>query len=76
MRFTILFALITSFLSTFSFSQTKESSPETKIVNGEKFVVVKKIETDKSKIKMLSPVNTKKVILNEEKSAIIDPKNK
>jgi hypothetical protein len=76
MRYTLLLTLFSSLLASFSFSQTKESSPETKVVNGKKFVVVNKIETDKSKLKMLSPDNSKKIIVNEKKTAIIDPKNK
>jgi hypothetical protein len=76
MRFTLLLTLLLSFSSTFSFSQSREKTPETRIVNGKKHAVVKNVETDKSKIKMLSPDNSKKVIVGGKKTVIIEPKKK
>jgi hypothetical protein len=73
MRFIVLFSLI--FLTSFSFSQSVEKTSK-KEMSVKQFTKVKKIETDKSKVKMLSPVNSKKVILDKNKLTIIEPKKK
>ena len=76
MRYTFYLTCLSCLLASFSFSQTKKTPSETVIVNGKKYSVVTKVETDKSKVKMLSPTNSKKAVLSKNKAKAIDPKKK
>lgn len=73
MRFTSLLTLIFCFIASFSFSQTKEissSKVSSRVSN------VKKVDTDKSKLKAISPVKSKKIVVTKEQNLATDPKKK
>ena len=75
MRLTIITTILLVFSTSFLFAQN-QSKPEKVVVKGKTYSNVTKVETDKSKVKMLSPNNNKSVILKKDNKAVIEPKKK